>query len=372
MSDKTIVIDVQSNFVMAGFAGDDKPTTEFLAVVGRLRETGVRSEMGENICVGKETQSKRGIMMLRYPVQRGLTVNWDDFKRMLLHAFYKELRCAPEEHSVLITEFPLSPKADREKLTQLLFDTFGVPSICIARNAVLSLVASGRKTGVVLHIEGGVSHAVPVYEGYAMPHAIVRAELGKNDIAEYLARLLTDSGYSFTSTAGQEIARDILEKLGYIALDFESDLKDAMKSMLVTKNYELPSGEMINVGNHRFRAPEALFMPNLIGREFPGVHRAVYDAIMKSDVELRQALFGNVVLAGEGTLFDGLADRMAKELKALAPASMNVKVIAPPERRSSAWIGGSRWASEGISDDTWITKQEYEDLGAHIVHKKCL
>lgn len=373
MSDKTIVIDVQSNFVMAGFARNDKPTTVFPAVLGRAKNKGVMLQMGHNeTYVGKEALSSRKVMTLKYPVERGITVDWDGFEKLLHHAFYNELRCVPEECSVLITEFPLCPKEDRERLTQLLFGVFNVPSICIARNAVLALVASGRTTGVVLHIEGGVSHAVPVYKGYAIPHAIVRSELGMNDLTEYLARLLTDSGYSFTTRADLEIARDILEELGYVALDFESDSKDAMKSMLVAKRYELPNGEAINVGSHRFQAPEALFMPNLIGREFPGVHRAVYDAIMKSDAEVRQALFGNVVLAGEGTLFEGLADRMAKELRALTPASMNVKVIAPPERRSSAWLGGSRRVSEGISEDSWITKQAYEDSGAQIVHKKCL
>lgn len=368
MSNKTIVIDVQSNFVMAGFAGSDKPMTALPAVLGKRKQKGVFVEMGHNDAyVGKEAMSKGKILTLKYPIQRGLTVDWDGLEKLLHHALYNELRCTPERHRLLITEFPLCPSEDREKLAQLLLDRLGLPSICIARNAVLALAASGRTTGVVLHIEGGVTHAVPVHKGLAIPDAIVRSELGTNDLTEYLATLLTDSGYSFTTTADRVIAQDILEKLGRVALDLEKELKDA-----VAYSYELPSGEAINVGSNRFRVTEALFTPSLIEREFPGVHRAVYDAILKSDVALREAMFSNVVLAGEGTLFDGLADRMVKELKALAPASTNVQVIAPPERSFLAWLGGSRRASEGISNDFWITKLGYESFGAEFLHKRTL
>jgi len=254
-----------------------------------------------------------------------------------------------------------------------MFNTFNIRGLYVAFQAVLSLYSAGKFTGCVCDSGDGVTHLVPIYDGYSLPHSILRMDLAGRDLTQYMAKILQDKGYSFTTSAEMEIVKAIKEKLCYVSLDFEDDMKKFEQGQIKEVEYELPDGSIIKVGNHRFRCPEVLFDPSMIGKEFGGIHKQTNDSIMKSDIDVRKDLYMNIVLSGGTTLYAGLPERLTKELKNLANPNMasKIKVIAVPERKYSVWIGGSILSSISTFEEMWITKEEFDDAGESIVHRKC-
>jgi len=366
-----VVIDNGSGIVKCGFNNESKPTSIFPSIIGRPRIAGI---LGENaVIVGEETQKKRGILSLRYPVEHGIVVNWDDMETLWHHTFRNELRIDSSEYPVLITEAALNPKNNREKSLKALFETFNVPAMNMVVCPIVSLFATGRTSGLVLECGDGVTHIVPIYEGYIMPHAILRLDVAGRDLTDRLCQLLVEKGLEFTTVAEREVVRQMKEELCYVASNFESVKQES--TVLGGKSgqsYNLPDGQSVLISDERFMCPEVLFKPNLIGLEQQGgIHNLIYDSIRKCDMDIRRQFLRNIVLAGGSTLFPGLPERLRKEVGDLAPGAVNVRVIALKERRYGCWLGASVLAGMTPFRKEWITKADYDEYGAEIIHKRC-
>jgi len=373
---QTIVVDNCSGFTYAGFSSYDVPSVVFENVVGMPRDG---YQMAKDAYVGEDALELRTILTLKYPIEDGIVTNWEDMEHIYLHTFDNELGVSPKEHPILLTEIPLNPTddnfkkahANREKMTQMMFDTFEVPKMTVVIDAVLALYAARKTTGVVVHSTNAITQVVPIYEGYAIPHAILNFDVNGGHVTARLADLLSAKGHVLDYKTLQYIKEDFV----YVALDFDLEMK---KSKEVS--YELPSGEVITLGSERFESAEILFNPSLIGKTIKigdkvkvleGIHEFIYESIMKCDVDIRKQLFENIILAGENTAFVGIADRMARELRSIAPTSTNINIVAPIDRKHSVWIGGAIFASTPSNDQRWITKAEYDKSGPSIVHEKC-
>lgn len=367
-----VVIDNGSGRCKTGVAGEDAPKAVFPAVIGVPKQKGIMVGSGtKDEYVGDAAMARRGVLIIKYPLEHGIVTNWDDMEKIWHHAFFSELRVDPQEHPVLLTEAPLNPKANRERMTQIMFESFSIPAFYVAIQAVLSLYASGRTSGIVIDSGDGVTHTVPIYEGYSLPHAVLRIDLAGRDLTHWMSKLLMQKGYSFTTSAELEIVRDIKQQLCYVAEDYEKELAGADSNSSLEKEYELPDGQVITVGQERFQCPEALFKPEMLGNEMTGIHLTTYNSIMKTDIDIRKDLYNNMVMSGGTTMFAGIANRVQKEVESLAPASMKIKVVAPPERQYSVWIGGSILSSLSTFQQMWVSKNEYEEMGPAIVHRKC-
>lgn len=368
---RPLVIDLGSGWIKAGFAGDAAPQVVFPAVVGRPRHTGIRVGMEQNDAyVSDEALAKRGVLSCNNPIEGGIVTNWDDLEKILHHLFYRELGVAPQEQTVLVALAPLTPKADLERLTQILFETFTVPAMAIATQAVLALFAAARTTGIVLDSGDGVTHATPIVQGQVLPDGTHRLDVAGNALTDYLGKSLAEKGIALTTTAEHAALRDMKEKLCYVALDFAAETATADANP-ASAAYELPNGDTVTLAAERVRCPEVLFQPALIGREGVGIHRLLYQSIMHCAAEQREALFANIVLAGGTTLLPGLPARLEKELTALAPPGTNVAIVAPPARHHAAWMGGAMIASDPAwQDDLWVSAEEYNESGPDMIHRK--
>lgn len=364
-----VIIDNGTGHTKAGFSGEEGPRATFPTVVGYPKsKSAVLGAEQKEFYVGTSAVEKMGVLNLQRPMENGIIENWEDIQKVWDHIYSNELRCQPTEHKVLLAETILSPREDREKIAEILFETFSVPGLYLAPNVVLSLYSTGNFHGLVCDSGEIGTRIASVFDGYALPFSEKKMNIGGHETTKYLVKLLTELGVQCQTYAEYEIAKDIKEKLCYVALDIEEE-----KKTYHPDEYEFPDGKVIGVNDQMFRAPEIMFKPDLIGWDEDGLDKKCYETIWDCDIDIRKDLFQNIILSGGNTLFRGFKERLEKGIKERSPEAFKgiVNVIAVPERKYSVWIGGSILSSLSTFGPNWITKEEYDEAGANVVHRKC-
>lgn len=261
------------------------------------------------------------------------------------------------EHSILLTHASLTLENDREKMLEIMFEKFQVPSMSLGVQAVLALYAAGQMEGFVLDSGYGVTHMVPCDKGFDVPASVMRLDLAGNDLTNYLIKLLHESGYTVDDGS---VAQKIKEKLCFVATD---------SNKVATSEYTLPNGQVIKLNTERTQCTEAIFDPTIIGVDSVGIHKLILESIQKCDASLQKRIYKKIILAGGNTMFLGMKERLEKELQQLVPQGTTVEIMAPPTREHSVWVGGSILGALDAFQSLLTTKQAYEESGSSIARK---
>lgn len=363
---QTIVIDNGSGTLKAGIAGCEQFDIELPSIVGCIRRS---VGCNNNIYIGDMALDRSGILNLEHPIEGNTVINWDNLEKIWTYAI-ESLGHDSSEYNILLTDSSLSPKINREKMAQIMFETFNVKSFYVCSQELLSIYPSGCTTGIVYNGGYSVSQIVPIYNNEIISDAIIRHNVAGKDLTLWLQKMLYDLDGVFISKQESKAVINLKEKHSYVAYDYLAELDKARFSSEYNKSCIHPDGRMITLSDELFRCPELLFRPHLNGFQVDGVDKCIYDSIMKCDIDYRKHLFSNIVLSGGTTMIEGLPERITKEMSNFAPY-MNVKIVAPPERKYMAWIGGSIFASLANFSQKVITLKEFKENGSRIVQSKC-
>lgn len=382
---KVIVCDNGTGFVKCGYAGDNFPAFTFPSMVGRPIIRAV-NRIGDievkDLMVGDEASKLRSMLEVAYPMENGIVRNWDDMCHVWDYTFgSNKMNIEPKECKVLLTEPPMNPLKNREKMIEVMFEKYQFAGAYIAIQAVLTLYAQGLLTGIVVDSGDGVTHICPVYEGFALPHLTRRLDIAGRDITRYLIKLLLLRGYAFNHSADFETVRMMKEKLCYIGYNIEQEQKLALETTFLVESYTLPDGRVIKLGGERFEAPEALFQPHLINVEGQGIAELVFNTIQNADIDLRPELYKHIVLSGGSTMYPGLPSRLEREIKQLhlervlkgdvqKLSKLKIRIEDPPRRKDMVFIGGAVLAEVMKDKDSfWMSREEYLEKGVKVLEK---
>lgn len=344
-----VVIDTGTGFTKCGLAGED----HVLSVVPSRVQLLQHPVQGQpRYAVPENREGSYSVL------NRGVVSDWDALEVLWQHLFYCRLGVQPEELAVLVADSPISPRTNREKVAEILFERFHVPAMQTVHQALLALYAYGRTTGLVLGSGHGTSYVAPIITGDLAPLDTYRLDVAGADLTEYLAQLLLASGHS-PLKAG--LVNQIKEACCYVAMDMTAEMARAQAQARV--DFVLPDKQVITLGSERFCCPEALFQPNLLGLNQPGLPQLALLSMSRLEAKQREQLLANVVLDGGSTLLSGFPERLRQEL------GPGATVLGSPHRAVAAWLGGSIMASRNSFQSLWLSRREYEEEGPWAIYK---
>eukprot|EP00915_Cephaloidophora_sp_WS-2016_P001271 GHVH01001818.1.p1 GENE.GHVH01001818.1~~GHVH01001818.1.p1 ORF type:complete len:389 (+),score=41.31 GHVH01001818.1:342-1508(+) len=380
ITSQVAIFDNGSGSVKCGLAGKEEPDHVVPSLIGKNKfvKTALANTVLDSELVGDAARTHRGALQLRHPISNGKVTNWTDMEKIWSLCYDKMNIKSPDENPVHLTEAPLNPRQNRDKMAQIFFEQFASPALYISIQAVLVLYASGKTSGLALDCGDGVCHSVPMIEGFVVPYGVERSDIGGRDVTLLLKRLLRRSGFVFNTSAELDIVRSIKESVCCVNVNTQRSLEDAAREMYQgggsrrtgPAHFTLPDMNTIELGAERAWAPEILFNPILAGKEELGVHELCHVSISRSPIDARAELWNSITLSGGSTLFHGFPDRLLAESRRLVNRETKIRISAPPNRINSPFIGASILSSLSSFKKLWITKKEYEEFGPSIIAKK--
>ena len=369
-----IVIDIGSSEVKAGFSGEEKPKIIFKNYFGEPKYKKILKGANEQF-IGEDCDKYYGLMKISYPVNHGIFQKEQDILTILNHLFSKlGINSEIKDHPFLITEPILNPYYNRENIAHTLLDNLGAPAIFFASQPILSLFSTAATSGTVLESGEGVTQSCVVYEGYSIPCSYERYNYGGKDVTLYLRDFLKKRGYHFYNSSEVKLFNEIKEKLCYIEnikrnmnINYDDNNKEITK-------YYLPDGSNIDIGDEKIKAPELLFNPELIGKEYLSFDDMVINSINKADIDLRNQSYENIWISGGNTSFKELNKRLVQEIKNKVDKNLKVNVLEnekiKPQHR--CWVGGNVISILEIFKKMWVTRSEWNEKGSGIIHIKTI
>jgi actin-related protein 2 len=387
MADKNIAVicDTGTGMVKAGWAGHHEPCCEFPTIIGR---PALRYDQGlsggprlSDIVVGSAAVKDRSMLNLSRPIADGIVQNWDDLETIWSTVF-EEMNVDTNGKSIVQTEAAMNPKKNRERIVETMFEKYGFGRVNVSIQAILALYSQGLTTGIVVDAGDGVTHLVPVYEGYLEPTLVHRINLAGRHVTEHLTKLLVGAGHPLNAQADQETVREVKQRLCYVAHDIVKERKLATETTLVDKQYTLPDSRTMRVSTERFEAPEIMFTPPAsVAGDGKGIADAVFETIRKAGMDVQKSFFSHILLSGGTTMFPGFSTRLEKDVRQLylqhvlkgdvdRLKKFKCNVEDPPQRNHMVFLGASISAFTNTLDSPWwLSRQEYQDVGPSAVNR---
>lgn len=363
-----IVLDNGSGNIRCGFSTDEQPRVSYSNLIGKPKYNKIDylpSDINiDDSFVGNQAQLRRGLLKLTYPIDHGIINDWDSleliWQQVLLHDLIdnnSKNKLLLKEHSMLITEQPFTTRRQRDKICELLFETFDLGAINFAIPSILSLYSTGKTTGVSIDIGDGVCSIAPIFDGFTLPNSIKRINIGGRDVTKQLQIEIMKEGYCLNSSSEFEIVRNLKERLGFINLDNYNN-----SNILNNEEFEkfkLPDGKFLKISKKSLsKSCEILFNPEIYGFEYESLSNVLYDSIINTEIDLRGQFFENIILSGGCTMIRNFGSKLINDLRSI-DNEVKIKIFASPDRKNNTFIGGSILSSLSTFNNIVVSKKQY-------------
>jgi len=397
-----VIIDNGTGYTKMGYAGNTEPQFIIPSCIAIKESAKVGDHrLGKGVedldfFIGDEAVEAPNYAT-KWPIRHGIVDDWDLMERFMEQAIFKYLRAEPEDHYFLLTEPPLNTPENREYLAEIMFESFNVPGLYIAVQAVLALAASWTSkqtaertlTGTVIDSGDGVTHVIPVAEGYVIGSCIKHIPIAGRDITYFIQQLLREREAGIPPEQSLETAKAIKEKYSYVCPDIVKEFSkyDQEPAKWIKafegKNAITQQPFSVDIGYERFLGPEIFFHPEFSNPDFTiPISDTVDTVIQNCPIDVRRGLYKNIVLSGGSTMFRDFGRRLQRDVKRMVdtrlkesedlsggrikPKPIDVQVVTHQMQRYAVWFGGSMLAITPEFYQVCHTKADYDEHGPSI------